>query len=235
VERALLATRYWQRPHQQALMREEELKEKVEGLEARIRDLLQRLFGRRSDKSGAKQESQSSVAILRRPRGQQLASAGHGRTGWAHLRVDEELQDLSVAERHYPQCGEALVSFPGTEDSEVLEIEVRAYRRRIRRKRYRPGCRCGVLPGIITAPAPARLIREFSARSRATSASRSLTGRRFPSLTNPDPSRDMRIQLASVLTEIPSLRAAFAPRASPPMTLPAPCNRRYIADESDVP
>lgn len=150
--------RYWQRRHQQVLIREEELKEKIEGLEARIRDLLQRLFGRRSEKGGAGQERQASVAVARRPRGQRPGSSGHGRRDWAHLPVEEELKDLSGAEKHCPQCGEALVSFPGTEDSEVLEIEVRAYRRRIRRKRYRPGCRCGVLPGIITAPAPARLI-----------------------------------------------------------------------------
>jgi transposase len=48
--------------------------------------------------------------------------------------------------------------FPGTEDSEVLEIEVKAYRRVIRRRRYRPTCECAVLPGIVAAPAPARLI-----------------------------------------------------------------------------
>lgn len=150
--------RYWQRRHQQALVREEELKEKIEGLEARIRDLLQRLFGRRSEKGGAKPESQPSVAGSRRPRGQQPGSAGHGRTDWAHLPVQEQEVDVSAAQKRCPQCGEELVSFPGTEDSEVLEIEVRAYRRRIRRKRYRPLCGCGVLPGIITAPAPARLI-----------------------------------------------------------------------------
>jgi len=150
--------RYWQRRHQQALLREEELKEKIERLEARIRDLLQRLFGRRSEKSGAGQESQARIGVAPRPRGQQPGSAGHGRTDWAHLPMEEELKELSAAEKHCPQCGEALVSFPGTEDSEVLEIAVRAYRRRIRRKRYRPGCGCGVLAGIITAPAPARLI-----------------------------------------------------------------------------
>jgi transposase len=48
--------------------------------------------------------------------------------------------------------------FPGSDDSEVLEIEVQAYRRVIRRRRYRPLCDCGCAPGIVTAPPPPRLI-----------------------------------------------------------------------------
>ena len=40
----------------------------------------------------------------------------------------------------------------------MVEIETRVWRRVIRRRRYRPSCTCGVLPGIVTAPSPARLI-----------------------------------------------------------------------------
>ena len=40
----------------------------------------------------------------------------------------------------------------------MLEIEVKAYRRVIRRLRYRPTCQCGCVPGIVSAPAPNRLI-----------------------------------------------------------------------------
>lgn len=57
-----------------------------------------------------------------------------------------------------PRCGLGLVAFAGTPDAEVLEIEVKAYRRLIRHRRYRPICNCGCLPGIVTAPAPAQLI-----------------------------------------------------------------------------
>jgi len=39
-----------------------------------------------------------------------------------------------------------------------LEVEVRAHRRVIRRRRYRPTCSCGVHSGIVTAPPPPRLI-----------------------------------------------------------------------------
>lgn len=57
-----------------------------------------------------------------------------------------------------PDCGLGLSEFAGTQDAEVLEIEVKAYRRIVRRHRYRPRCHCARLPGIVTAPPPAQLI-----------------------------------------------------------------------------
>jgi hypothetical protein len=45
-----------------------------------------------------------------------------------------------------------------TEDSEVLEIEVRAHRRRIRRRRYRATCDCDPARRTLTAPSPPKLI-----------------------------------------------------------------------------
>jgi transposase len=47
---------------------------------------------------------------------------------------------------------------PGVDSHEVLEVEVRAYRRSIRRPRYRPNCRCGCMPGIVSAPPAPGLI-----------------------------------------------------------------------------
>ena len=52
----------------------------------------------------------------------------------------------------------AFNSFAGTEDAQVLEIEVKAYRRVIHRHRYTPSCQCGCASGIVSAAAPARLI-----------------------------------------------------------------------------
>ncbi len=45
-----------------------------------------------------------------------------------------------------------------TEDSEVLEIDVRAHRRRIRRRRYRAACDCDPARRTLTAPPPPKLI-----------------------------------------------------------------------------
>src|SRR5262249_47521842 len=46
----------------------------------------------------------------------------------------------------------------GPEASPPLGVEVQAYRRFIRRHRYRPTCDCGAHPGIVTAPPAARVI-----------------------------------------------------------------------------
>jgi transposase len=148
---------YWQMQHQRTLAREAELKTRIETLRAQVRDLRQRLFGRKTEKSTAQSEQQSKPQS-QRPRGQQRGSVGHGRVDFSHLPVREEERDLSEAQRCCPQCGKAAAAFPGTEDSEVIEIEVKAYRRLIRRKRYRSVCDCACVPGIITAPVPARLI-----------------------------------------------------------------------------
>jgi transposase len=46
----------------------------------------------------------------------------------------------------------------GTEDSTILEIQVKAHRRVIRRHRYRPSCDCNAHPGLVTAPPALRVI-----------------------------------------------------------------------------
>ena len=72
----------------------------------------------------------------------------------------EEFLDLPAQERCCSARGLAFEPFPGTEDSTVLEIEIKAHRRVIRRRRYRPVCSCNQHKGIIcAAPAP-RVILE---------------------------------------------------------------------------
>jgi transposase len=168
--------RYWRSAHERATRRigalEEQLAESQrkaaereaalrtlleEGLEkakGEVRDLKHRLFGRKSEKGKEKRRGERTAS--RRRRGQQPGSRGHGRTRLPHLPVREEMVGIDAPQ--CPACGMALLGFPGTEDSEVIEIEVHAHRRLIRRKRYRCSCGCGALPGIVTAPAPPQLI-----------------------------------------------------------------------------
>jgi transposase len=87
-----------------------------------------------------------------RRRGQQPGSRGHGRRAYPHLPVVEEYLVLEESARVCPRCGVPLESFPGTEDAEIIEVEVHAYRRRVRRARYRRCCSCPDVPGILTAP-----------------------------------------------------------------------------------
>jgi transposase len=160
VERlAQLEVEYRERQRSQiesAAQREHTLQRELEYARGRIRDLEQRLFGRKSERQWVIDNQQPhSVARLRR-RGQQRGAAGHGRHPASGLPIHEEI--VAMASPCCPKCGKGLVVFPGTEDSEVLEIEVKAYRRVIRRRRYRPTRECAALPGIVAALAPARLI-----------------------------------------------------------------------------
>ncbi len=65
---------------------------------------------------------------------------------------------MPADQQHCPQCGQAFAPFPTTDDSTVLEVEVRAHRRLLRRRRYRPTCGCGCNPGIIAAPPPPKVL-----------------------------------------------------------------------------
>lgn len=140
----------------QAEQREQSLRGELEQARGRIRDLEHRLFSRKSERSAVAEDQQSPEAAPARKRGQQRGAAGHGRTSFSELPIREEI--VSMPSVRCPQCGKRLEDFPGTEDSAVLEIEVQAYRRWIRRKRYRPTCGCEQLAGIVSAPPPVRLI-----------------------------------------------------------------------------
>jgi transposase len=74
------------------------------------------------------------------------------------LPVVAEVHDLSEEAKRCPTCGVAFVAFPGTETSDIIEVAVQAHIRRIQRQRYRKGCACPQVAGIITAPPAPRLI-----------------------------------------------------------------------------
>jgi len=140
----------------QAVQREAALHSELQTAQAKIRDLQQRVFGRKTERARIVDTRLRQGDICSRPRGQQPGSAGHARKRLTDL--PEQVETVELDEPQCPECGSPLAEFPGTEDSEVIEIEVRAYRRVIRRRRYRPTCRCGCVPGIVAAPAPPRLI-----------------------------------------------------------------------------
>ena len=144
------------RAQQRADQREAELLGELEKAHARIRDLEHRFFGRKSERRWAVDDLHRHAPEPKRRRGQQRGASGHGRTRLEALpaRFEDVVLDSPVC----PHCGDPLSPFPGTDDCEVLEVEVQAYRRVIRRRRYRRTCRCHGVAGIITAPTPDRLI-----------------------------------------------------------------------------
>lgn len=159
-ERALSVEAVYQERFRQAVQRAQEREAtllcELETAQAKIRDLQQRLFARKTERGSVIDEKHRGAAAGSRRRGQQRGAAGHGRSRQAHLPV--RIEEVELASPVCPGCGKALSAFAGTDECEVLEIEVSAYRRVIRRHRYRPTCQCQAVAGIVTAPPPPRLI-----------------------------------------------------------------------------
>lgn len=152
---------FWRAQHQRARQREDDLKAQVQLLQAQIRELNRRHFGRKSETASATQAtSQTATAPPKkpRPRGQQPGSKGHGRRNHDHLPTTDESCTLSAEQTRCPCCGEPYEAIPGTLDGDILEIEVRAHRRRYHRHRYRRRCTCPGQPALLTAPPPDKLI-----------------------------------------------------------------------------
>ena len=106
------------------------------------------LYGRRSEK----QETPRSG----RRRGQRSGAPGHGRTPRPGIKERLEVHAPAPAARVCAACGKPYAA-NGADESSLLEIEVRAHRRVIRRGRWRRRCGCASSPLQVSAPAVPRL------------------------------------------------------------------------------
>lgn len=156
-----------------------ELREQIAALKAKVLDLTQRLFGRKSERqvpaavpatddpqSAMPSPPDSAEAGTARPtiagarrRGQQPGSVGHGRQRHPELPTRVAYRDLPIEERQCEQCGQLYVAC-GTEDAEQIDWQVRVERVVVRRCRYRKTCACETttIPHTVTAPPPPKLI-----------------------------------------------------------------------------
>src|SRR3954451_20384880 len=151
---------YWKAQHARAVHRAEQLEAEVEQLRGENRKLQDQLFGRKSETASVQDrsnhlEGEADPASSPPPkRGQRKDRPGPARRDYSHLPVVEDLREWPQEQRVCPQCGASLVP-SDTEDSEQIEIEVQAYRRLIRRRRYQRTCPCANCPRTVTAaPAP---------------------------------------------------------------------------------
>ncbi len=155
--------RYWKAMHARAVQREAILTEALQAARGEIRQLQDRLFGRKSERAGRLDRSNQlkdpqEPAKPARRRGQQPDRPGPGRRDYAHLPAVEEFVELPEDQHGCPQCGQPRRPMSDTEDSEQLEIEVRVHHRVIRRRRNEATCQCPDQPRTLTAPAPPKLI-----------------------------------------------------------------------------
>jgi transposase len=150
---------YWQRQQAHLKKQNEELKHNLELAYATIRDLKQRLYGKKSEKSTTRRDQACDArGASSRSRGQQRGSQGHGRTARPDLPVVEEVRDVAPEDKKCTTCGKAYTPLAHTEDSRIVEVEVKAHVRLIKRKMYRQVCACADVPGLITAAPAPRLI-----------------------------------------------------------------------------
>jgi transposase len=153
---------YWKGMHAHAVRRITALEQEVEQLRGENRQLQAQAFGRKSEQATARDrsnhlEGETDPTAARQPRGQRRGRRGPKRRDYSHLPVTTEECSLPPEQAVCPTCGLALTP-SDTADSEQVEIEVRAYRRRIRRRRYQRTCSCGNCPRTVTAPPAPKLI-----------------------------------------------------------------------------
>lgn len=153
---------YWKSMHAQACQRLTTLQQEVELLRGENRKLQAQAFGRKSEQISSPDrantlEGETDPGEARLPRGQRRGRPGPQRRDYSHLPVVTEERVLAPEQQVCLTCGAALTP-SDTEDSEQIEIEVRAYRRRLRRRRYQRTCSCGDGPRTVTAPPAPKLI-----------------------------------------------------------------------------
>jgi transposase len=153
---------YWKSMHTQACRRLATLEQEAEQLRGENRKLQAQAFGRKSEQSSSTDrtntlEGERHPSEAGRVRGQRRGRPGPARRDYSHLPVVREEHVLPPEQQVCPTCGTAMT--PGaTEDSEQIEIEVRAYRRRHCRRRYQRMCSCTDGPQTVTAPPAPKLI-----------------------------------------------------------------------------
>lgn len=146
---------YWKALFERSKKQNEELIKENKALKAKLALREKQLFGKKGEKGN---KNGSSKGEKKGKRGKKRGTKGHGRRIHKELPVIEKEYDLSEDEKRCENCGLTFDEFPGTEDSEEVEYDVRIYRKVHKRKKYRPRCTCGCNPGIVTAKGPDKLI-----------------------------------------------------------------------------
>ena len=132
----------------------QKLSKEIEELKAKLRKREQQLFSKKSEK-----RNKTSRKSSNNPRGQQKGAKGHGRRkDFTHLSSKDEIIDVDEGEKICSDCQCPYEEINTTKDSQIVEVEVKAYVRKIHRKCYRRTCQCKNSPVIKVAPPAMRLI-----------------------------------------------------------------------------
>jgi len=156
----------WKSLYKRTKKKVEKLQAENEQLRGEIRQLQGRLYGQKSEQASSKRDRSNHLPgeeldddgqpPVSKPRGQQQGKPGPQRRDYSHLPVEEKWITLSPEEARCPRCGRPY-TLCGSEDSEQVEVNVRAYRRRFHRQRFQCTCDCDG-PRTLVAPPPPKLI-----------------------------------------------------------------------------
>lgn len=138
-----------------------DLEGQVGALTEKVATLAKLVFGDSTEKKKRPTEAAAQVnggheGDVRRPRGQQRGSKGHGRRDYSGLETEEVVHDVPVEERVCPECKAPYEPFD-EETSEQIDWQVRIVRVVHRRPTYRKSCHCKVR-GILVSPPPPKPI-----------------------------------------------------------------------------
>lgn len=158
---------YWRERAELAELRVEalekenqELRQQVAALMARVAQLEYELFSRKTEK---KKKPASSSDSLSQQEEKSSQAAGErtrpDRRNHDHLPLEYVDVDLPDDEKYCGKCGKPFKPFPDLEQGETIEVEVRAHRRCVRRKRYKKQCNCESKSSkIVTATSPGKVV-----------------------------------------------------------------------------
>jgi transposase len=142
------------------------LKAEIDQLKAKIRFLNRELYGKKTEKGTASKKADNKRrgkgSRSRGKRGKRKGTKNHPRRDHSHLEQREESYDVDEQEKMCAHCGKEKSLLPTTEESEIVEIEVKGYRRKVKKKRYAKRCECDEEPGIVTASGPPKALTKSS-------------------------------------------------------------------------
>ncbi len=165
---------YYRAMFRAAKQREADKEARIAQLQAENRILKQRLYGKKNESRHTAQRPKTPVPSdplaedaapdqasspscdttpkPRRKRGQQKTNPIPKRRDYSHLPVITEERFLPQDKARCSCCGKPFSAGGYEEDSPIIEIDVKAYRRRIRRRRYLRTCSCPEGPKVLAAP-----------------------------------------------------------------------------------
>jgi transposase len=150
---------YWRKQHERAREREETLKKELAEKDARIQYLTNQLYAKKSEKKNSKTVKEIKEGKARR--GRRKGTPNHPLREHNELPVEVELYEGEEDELYCRICKKPYFELKETEDSELVEIEIKGYKRKIKRKKYARGCECKESKGIIMAKGPVKLFAQM--------------------------------------------------------------------------